>query len=107
MDVRDVSHAHIRAMNSPATSNQRIILSNGLITPQMVANIIRKNFPQLKDMVPEGDPSQIMPDNIDPTNYSSEKSRRLFGEDWTYTDVETSVVDTVKDILRLAEGWQK
>jgi uncharacterized Fe-S cluster-containing protein len=73
----------------------------------MVANIIRKNFPQLRERVPEGTPSQIMPENIDPTSLNAEKSHRVFGKDWTYIDVETSVVDTVKDILRLEKEWQK
>lgn len=64
VDVRDVSRVHILALDSPATSNQRVQLVHGLITPQLVVNIIRKNFPELKSRVPEGNPSQVVPHGV-------------------------------------------
>lgn len=105
--MRDVSRAHILSLDSPATSNQRVLLVNAHITPQLVVNIIRKNFPELKSRVPEGNPSQIVPDGVQMTRWNNGKSFQVFGKDWAYRDLETSVVDTVKDILRLEKEWQK
>lgn len=95
--MRDVSRAHILSLNSPATSNQRVQLGHGLIAPQIVVNIIRKNFPELKSRVPEGNPSQVVPDGVNISRWNSEKSYQVLGKDWAYKYLETSVVDTVND----------
>lgn len=107
VDVRDVSRAHVLSLDSPAASNQRVALVDGLVTPQLVVNIIRKNFPELKSKVPEGNPSKIVPDGIELSRWNNEKSYQVFEKDWTYRDLETSVVDTVKDILKREKEWQK
>ncbi|GIK00976.1 hypothetical protein Aspvir_005006 [Aspergillus viridinutans] len=54
VDVRDVA---------------QILRISGLITLQLVVNIIRQNFPSLRDRVPEGNPSQILPDRVHPTGW--------------------------------------
>jgi len=105
VDVRDVARAHILSLTNPAASGQRIILVSGLITPQLVANTIRKNFPSLRDRVPEGKPEQILPDDIKPTGWDTSKSHEIFGKDWKYIDLETSLVDTVKSLLDLEKKW--
>lgn len=107
VDVRDVSRAHILSLSNPATSNQRILLVAGLITPQLVINAIRKNFPELQERIIEGNPSQTLPENVQPTGWDTRKSYDVLGKDWSYIDLETSVVDTVKDLLRLEKEWQK
>ncbi|OBT72478.1 hypothetical protein VF21_08508 [Pseudogymnoascus sp. 05NY08] len=107
VDVRDVSRAHVLSLDSPAASNQRVALVHGLITPQLVVNIIRKNFPELKSKVPEGNPSQIVPDGIELSRWDNKKSYQVFEKNWTYRDLETSVVDTVSDILKREKEWQK
>jgi hypothetical protein len=61
----------------------------------------------LKERIMEGNPSQILPDNVKPTGWNTQKSHDVFGKEWTYIDLETSVVDTVKDLLRLEKEWQK
>lgn len=105
--MRDVSRAHILSLSNPATSNQRVLLVSGLITPQLVINTIRKHFPELNDRIIEGNPQQILPDNVQPTGWDTGKSRDVFGKEWTYIDLETSVVDTVKDLLRLEKEWER
>jgi hypothetical protein len=72
-----------------------------------VVDIIRKHFPELKNRVPVGNPTQIVPDGAVISRWNNEKSYKMFGKDWTYRDLETSVVDTVKDILRREEEWQE
>lgn len=61
----------------------------------------------MKQRVIEGNPSQILPDNVDPTGWNTKKSHEIFGKEWAYIDLETSVVDTVTDLLRLEKEWQK
>jgi len=106
VDVRDVSRAHILSLSSPATSNQRILLVSGLVTPQLVMNVIRKNFPGLKDRVMEGNPEQIFPKNVHPRGWNTEKSYQVFGNGWAYINLETSVVSTVDNLLKLEKEWK-
>lgn len=105
MDVRDVAKAHILAMTSTGASNKRILLVSGVITPQLVANTIRKNFPGLKCRVPEGNTAQVFPQGVNPTGCDVSRSHEVFGEKWSYRSLEESVVDTVKDILRHEASW--
>jgi nucleoside-diphosphate-sugar epimerase len=105
VDARDVAKAHILSMTTPAASNKRIILVSGLITPQLVINAIRKNFPELHDRVIEGHPEILMPDGIDPTHWDASRSHEIFGPEWKYIDVETSVTDTVRNMLEHEKRW--
>ncbi|PYI09455.1 NAD dependent epimerase/dehydratase [Aspergillus sclerotiicarbonarius CBS 121057] len=104
VDVRDVARSHVDALTNPAASNQRILLIAGLIAPQIVANTIRENFPQLKYRVPEGNPSQLLPPGVQPTGWDMRVSLDILAKGtkegrWNYVDVKTSVVDTVKSML--------
>lgn len=54
----------------------------------------------------EGNQSQILPENVRPRGWDASKSCKVFGRDWKYIDLETSVVDTVKDLLRLEKEWR-
>ncbi|TVY78155.1 putative uncharacterized oxidoreductase [Lachnellula suecica] len=105
VDVRDVALAHILSLETPKAANQRIILVGGLITPQLVVNIIREHFPQLKDRTTKGTPSQILPKDVQPTGWDTSKSFEVFGEGWGYRGLEESLVDTVASILELEKKW--
>jgi hypothetical protein len=105
VDVRDVALAHVLSLETPKAANQRIILVSGLITPQLVTNLIHKNFPQLRDRIKEGNPSQILPKGVHPTGWDTSKSFEVFGEGWGYMELEESLVDTVACILELEKKW--
>lgn len=105
VDVRDVALAHILALTSPAASNKRIILVSGLITPQLVINTIRENFPELTSRVMEGEPSQIFPKGVHPTGWNTTRSFEVFGPDWGYVGLEKSLIDTIHSILVLEKQW--
>lgn len=107
VDVRDVARAHILSLTNPAASNQRILLISDLLTPQLVINIIHKNFPDLRDRVIQGEPDQILPKGVKPTGWNTSKSFEIFGKGWKYRSLETSVVDTVQSILKLEREWKK
>lgn len=76
----------------------------GLISPQLVVNIIRKNFPQLRNQVPEGDKDQIFPPGTHPTGWDTHESVNVLSEGtssppWKYISLEKSIVDTVQCML--------
>ncbi|KAJ5356645.1 NAD dependent epimerase/dehydratase [Penicillium concentricum] len=104
VDVRDVARSHVEALTNPAAANQRILLISDLITPQLVVNTIRENFPQLKDRVPEGNPSQILPPGIHPTGWDTRVSLDILAKGtktgkWNYVDLKTSIIDAVQCMI--------
>lgn len=104
VDVRDVARSHVDALINPSAPNQRILLISGLIAPQLVANTIRKNFPQLRDRVPEGNPTQYLPPGVHPTGWDMRVSLDILAKGtkegkWEYRDLETSVTDTVRSMI--------
>lgn len=98
VDVRDVAKAHVLAMTTPGASNKRILLASGLITQQLVANIIRKRLLELRDRVSKGNPDQIYPKGVNPTGWDVSGSHEIFGKECGYRDLVESVTDTVWDI---------
>lgn len=105
VDVRDVARAHVDSLTNPKAANQRILLIAGLISPQLVVNIIRKHFPALRDRVPEGNPSQILPKGVHPTGWDMRRSLDILAAgtsagNWKYIDLENSVVDAVQSMLK-------
>ncbi|KAF2802312.1 NAD(P)-binding protein [Mytilinidion resinicola] len=106
VDVRDVARAHVLALEKPAAGGKRNLLVAGLITPQLVANLIRKNFPELRERVAEGTPEQTLPKGVQPTGWDTSRNFEVFGPDWRYIGLEESLVDTVKSILELEKQWK-
>jgi nucleoside-diphosphate-sugar epimerase len=105
VDVRDVARSHVDALENSSAASQRILLISDLISPQLVANIIRKNFPALVNQVPKGDPSQILPPGVHPTGWDMRVSLGILADGtrdgkWEYIDLETSVVDTVDSMIK-------
>ena len=106
VDVRDVAQAHIIAMTSSSASQHRILLVSGLLSPQLVANIIREKVPELRSRVIEGDPKQILPKGIKPTGWDTSKSNEILGGNrWRYIGLEQSVHDTVRSLQDLEKTW--
>lgn len=104
VDVRDVARSHVDALKNPAAANQRILLISGLISPQLVVNIIRQNFPSLKDRVPEGNQGQILPSGVHPTGWDTRVSLDILAKGsrdgtWEYIDLKKSVIDAVNSML--------
>jgi nucleoside-diphosphate-sugar epimerase len=107
VDVRDVARAHILSLTTAAASNKRILLVSGMITPQTIINIIRKNFPSLHSRVIEGNPAQLVPEGIEPTDWDVSRSFEIFGPDWKYIGLEKTVTDTVNNLLEHEAKWGK
>jgi hypothetical protein len=94
-------------MTTAAASNKRILLVSGLITPQLIINVIRKNFPSLQGRVIEGNPAQLIPKGIEPTDWDVTRSFEIFGSDWKYIGLEKTVTDTVNNLLAHETKWAK
>lgn len=99
-----MAQSHVDALDNPAAGGQRILLVSGLITPQLVVNAIRKNFPALKIRVPEGNPSRIFPENVHPTGFDTKTSLQILSKgkkdgQWKYIALEQSVIDAVKSMI--------
>jgi len=105
VDVRDVAEGIVRALTSERAGGARIILVGGMITPQLVIDTIRKNFPKLRSRVMEGRPGEVLPEGVKVCGWDTGKSFEVFGEGWGYRDLETSVVDTVENLLSLEKSW--
>jgi nucleoside-diphosphate-sugar epimerase len=103
VDVRDVARSHVDTLTNPAAGGQRILLISGLITPQLVVNIIRKHFPNLRDRVPLGTPERVLPEGVHPTGWDMRASLEILskgsGGQWKYLDLEESVKDTVQSMI--------
>jgi hypothetical protein len=94
-------------MTTLAASNKRIILISDLITPQTVINIIQENFPELHGRVMKGIPEKLMPDGVEPTDWDNRRSIEVFGKAWKYTDLEETIIDTVRNLLDHEKSWAR
>jgi hypothetical protein len=69
----------------------------------LVVNFIRQNFGSLRDRVPEGNPSRILPDNVHPTGWDMRVSLDVLskgkGAQWKYIQLEQSVTDAVQSMM--------
>lgn len=94
-DVRDLAHAHYLSYVTEAAANQRFIITNGGYTYGLFCDIIRKQFPQLKDKTPDN-AGQPMP-----TVYKIDNSKSKKELGMEYRSMEEYVVDMVISLLEL------
>jgi nucleoside-diphosphate-sugar epimerase len=96
VDVRDVGEAHVRAYESPEAAGQRYFCTAGFYTFQQICNIIRKDFPEKRALVPEGTPGAPFPDVYKVDN---SKAKRELGI--TFRDLQTCIHDQVVEFIEL------
>ncbi|KAK6459515.1 protein induced by osmotic stress [Scheffersomyces xylosifermentans] len=95
VDVRDVAKAHLIAFEKDEAKGQRIITYSGLFSSQIILNIIRKNFPDLRDRLPVGDAENV---KVTASKINDAKSRKILG--YEPISLEDSVVAAIKQIIR-------
>ncbi|ATZ55992.1 hypothetical protein BCIN_12g05340 [Botrytis cinerea B05.10] len=110
VDVRDVALLHVIALTSPHMANKRHIISSGPLSPQLVVNIIRKNFPELEGRLPRGgDENEVFPKGLRPTPLNNARSleiiRQAKGWGWNFKTLEESIVGSVRSLLELEQKW--
>ncbi|KAF6046252.1 NAD dependent epimerase/dehydratase family protein [Candida parapsilosis] len=95
VDVRDVAKAHVAVINNPKASNQRLVVEAYKFTNANAINVLKANFPELKDKLPDVEPipeSKFVEPNL-------KKSREILGIEKYYSLTE-SVVDLAKQLLK-------
>lgn len=105
IDLRDVSALHIWCMEHPEASNgQRYIATNGKGTPQAIADILRRAFPDRCIVVGEPE-SDYVPGTYDYPNGKrstrATKAYKAMGVE-SFIGFEKSILDTVKSF---EEKW--
>ncbi|KAG2736669.1 hypothetical protein G9P44_000759 [Scheffersomyces stipitis] len=99
VDVRDVAKAHVIAFEKDEAQGQRIITSNGRFSSQLILNIIRDKFPELREKLPVGVPANGKVPESD--SWDDSKSKKLLG--FKFSDIEKVVVDTIEQVIRANE----
>lgn len=106
IDVRDLALAHVLAVTVPGAGGHRFFtLADGTYSNQEICDFLRKNFPEIRDRVPEGKPGNGL--GLKPGEYfvgDNSKSKKILGI--TYRGLEESIVDTAKSILELEKKAQ-
>ncbi|KAK4451826.1 hypothetical protein QBC34DRAFT_44069 [Podospora aff. communis PSN243] len=99
IDVRDVATAHVKAgLEIPEAGGKRLFTAAGLFSNTEMAGIVRREFPELKDKVPEeGTKGGELPGDGERFKFDNEETKKVLGIEWI--PFEKSVVDTVKSLL--------
>ncbi|KAH7361355.1 dihydroflavonol-4-reductase [Pyrenochaeta sp. MPI-SDFR-AT-0127] len=96
VDVRDVALAHVRAMEVPEAAGQRFLAAAGPYSNGEIARLIKENFPELIDKLPE----QINTPNVSHTFVvDNTPMKQILGI--PFKPLEDCVVDTVKSLLEV------
>ncbi|KIX01368.1 uncharacterized protein Z518_09093 [Rhinocladiella mackenziei CBS 650.93] len=93
-DVRDVALAHLRAYESEEAGGQRFLVGNHF-DYQTAVDLLRVDFPEILDRIPEGTPGLGLKTPMYEVNGS--KARKVLGIE--YTPLNTTLKDTVADLL--------
>lgn len=95
VDVRDLAKAHVEAMERAEAANKRFFVTAGYFNNREVVGVIRKNFPEYKDVLPAEDAKGgEMPEKV----YGYDNSRTKEVLDVKFRSIGESVVDLVKSL---------
>lgn len=92
-DVRDVAIAHLKAYEREEAGGQRFLVGSHF-DYQTAVDSLRKDFPHLKDRIPEGSPGE----REEVYQLDGSKAQRVLGI--TYTPLNVTLKDTVEDLLK-------
>ncbi|TVY37551.1 putative uncharacterized oxidoreductase [Lachnellula subtilissima] len=102
VDVRDVGEVHARAFESPKAAGQRYLTASSGYTYQQICDIIRKDFPEKRHLVPEGTPNAPYPDVY---KLDNSKVRKELGIE--FKPLETSIHDMVAQFIEIEKATGK
>lgn len=100
VDVRDVAEAHILAFENPDAANKRFLVSSDeLYSNQMIADIIKKDFPEYTDQLPEKrQPNDGLPEG-GCYKVDNSRSKEILG--LTYRPLEECIKDLVEALKEM------
>lgn len=98
IDVRDVSAMHIWCAENPSRSNgQRYLITNGRATPQAIADVLRKAYPDRKGLPAEIPEKDYVADYSWPKGGVSIQETKAKGAlERDFIGFEKSIIDTVE-----------
>lgn len=95
-DVRDLAEAHRRAFELQQAAGQRYIITTSAFTNQQICDIVRDEYPQLRDRVPVGNTGETLPSMYCVDNT---KATEQLGLKWT--PLRETVKASVDSLLQL------
>lgn len=95
IDVRDVAEAHVKAMGIQEAASKRFFVTTGYFSNKEICDIIRKNFPQYKDLPSESTPGGDFPEG-GMLKVNNKRSVEVLG--LKSRSLEECVVDTIKSL---------
>ncbi|KAF2745069.1 NAD(P)-binding protein [Sporormia fimetaria CBS 119925] len=96
VDVRDVAEAHVAAMEKDDAANKRFFTLAGFFSNKEIAAILRKHFPQYKELPSESTPGGDYPEGGLKALYGFDNTRSIEVLGLKYKSLEESIVDAVK-----------
>jgi nucleoside-diphosphate-sugar epimerase len=102
VDVRDVGEAHLPAYETSAAAGQRYFCTAGGYTYQQICDIIRKDFPEKNNLVPEGNPGVEYPDV-----YKVDNSKIKAELGMTFRNLQTCIRDQVAEFISIEQRTKK
>ncbi|KAH7380151.1 NADPH-dependent methylglyoxal reductase-like protein GRE2 [Pyrenochaeta sp. MPI-SDFR-AT-0127] len=97
VDVRDVAEAHVAAFEKPNAANKRFFTTAGYFSNKELCQIIRRNFPQFKDLPSDSTPGGDYPEGTpDKGLYEYDNKRSIDILGIKYKSFEESIVDSIK-----------
>jgi nucleoside-diphosphate-sugar epimerase len=106
-DVRDVALAHLRAYERAEAGGERFFVTGGTFLNQMTCDIIRKNFPHLKERTPKGNEGagDVAISNGEVFSVDTSKARQVLG--MQFRGLEETVKDSVESLLELKKKLEE
>jgi nucleoside-diphosphate-sugar epimerase len=91
IDVRDTAVAHVNAIEKPEFGGKRVYFTAGYGTNRAIADAIRNNFPEYKDVIPAtgGEMGDF-------AKFDNARAQKLLGA--PFTSIEKSTVDLIKSL---------
>lgn len=95
IDVRDLATAHVKALTTASTANQRLLIGGLAFSNTAVVQVLREKFPELARRMPTGEDHAVVPQiDAEPGDTALGMSYRTFYE---------TVVDTANAVLALKQ----
>jgi nucleoside-diphosphate-sugar epimerase len=105
VDVRDVAVAHLRAYERAEAGGERFLVSGSPFLNQMICDIIRKNFPQLKERTPKGNEGEgevLVRKEV--FSVDTMKARKVLSME--FRELEETIKDAVASLLELEKKFK-
>ena len=98
IDVRDLAEAHVLAAEKPEAAGKRFFLTPGSFSNKEIVEVIRDNFPDLANNLPEGEALKPgdYPEGGLPFGFDNSRSKEVLG--MKYCTLKHCIVDTVKSL---------